>query len=408
MDSTQLYLDTARLGRMSRHAQEAHFDFTRLAGEEGGSKFFERFLLEGSDAWSASVRTRFPGLACWRGIGPLKQSLRTLAGSSPALPVLTVNRTAQLMKFAARLLFQPCRNILVTDLGWPPYRTILDNEARRTGRVVTPLALRKSICGADIGEDEVIDLVRDRFRDAGCDGLFLTAVSHDGFRLPVERLVRAVEAVREVRLVVIDGAQDFCHASADLSNKYCDLYLAGCHKWLQGFHAMGLGFYGRPQSRAMIETLLDHVLSTGEIDDPLLRFTSQLETAALNGDLETVNLIPLFTCQGAAVDALERALSLPASLEIRTKNALQAASIAASCGWQSLLPAEPFRTGILLLQAEREVTRHRSPVELREAFANNGVALTSYDDGIVRLSSPAVEWQPQEIDRLQLALRSVA
>jgi selenocysteine lyase/cysteine desulfurase len=408
VDSTSLYLDTARLGRMSRHAQQAHFDFTRLAGEEGGSQFFERFLLEGSDFWSASLRSRFPGLTCWRGIGPLKQSLRTLAGSSPALPVLTVNRAAQLMKFAARLLFQTCRNVLVTDLGWPPYREILESEARRTGRVVTPLALRELICEAGIGEVEVIEAMRERFRQTGCDGLFLTAVSHDGFRLPVERLVRVLEGVRELRFVVIDGAQDFCHASANLSNTYCDLYLAGCHKWLQGFHAMGLGFYGRPQSRVMIETLLEHLLSTGELDDPLLRFTSQLETATLDGELETVNLIPLFTCQGATADALERASSVPATLQVRTRNAFQAAALAESCGWHSILPAEPFRTGILLLQAEREVTRSRSPQELRGAFAAHGVALTSYAGGVIRLSAPAAEWEPREIDQLRFALQSVA
>lgn len=120
MQPTQLYLDTARLGQMSQRAQQMLLDFTRFAGEEGGSPFFERFLQDGSESWTAAVRSRFPSLTHWRGVGSLKQDLRTLAGSRPDLPLLMVNRSTQLMKFAARLLFQRCRNVLVTDLCWSP------------------------------------------------------------------------------------------------------------------------------------------------------------------------------------------------------------------------------------------------------------------------------------------------
>jgi len=408
VQTTRLYLDTARLGRMSGRAQQAHLDFARMAGEEGASLFFERFLQEGSACWPASTRSRFPGLTCWQGIGPLKQSLRKLAGSSPTLPVLMVNRSAQLMRFAARLLFHPCRNVLVTDLGWPPYQEILESEGHRAGRLITPLAILALVCDRQATEDDVIEAVRDRFLQAGCDGLFLTAVSHLGFRLPVERLVRALESVRELRFVVVDGAQDFCHASADLSNEYCDLYLASSHKWLQGFHPMGLGFYGRQRSRAMIETVLAHVLASGELDDPLLRFTMQMENATLDGETETVNLIPLFTCQGAATDALEQSSPPPTILPLRQKNVVQAASVAESNGWHPFVPGEPFQTGILLLQAEREATQALAARELRQAFAGDGIALTSYERGFVRLSMPAAAWQPEELTQLGRALRARA
>ncbi|MGH7193204.1 MAG: aminotransferase class V-fold PLP-dependent enzyme, partial [Candidatus Saccharimonadales bacterium] len=278
MQPTELYLDTARLGRMSRRARQAQVDFARLGSEEGGSTFFERFLREGSGAWPASARARYPGLICWQGVGSLKADLRTLAGSRPELPLLIVSRSSQLMRFAARLLFQRCRNVLTTDLGWPPYREILDREAARGGRTVTTLALRELLCRDSAGIDEVIDAAKAKFVGAGCDGLFLTAVSHDGVRLPSEQVVKALEAIREVRSVVIDGAQDFCHASADLNHEYCDLYLAGCHKWLGAFHPMGLGFYGRRRSVGMVETLLGKLLASGELDDPLLRFTTQIES----------------------------------------------------------------------------------------------------------------------------------
>ncbi|HVX09898.1 MAG TPA: aminotransferase class V-fold PLP-dependent enzyme [Pirellulales bacterium] len=408
MEQTELYLDTARLGRMSRRAQQAHIDFARLASEEGGSKFFERFLREGAESWSAAARTRFPGLAGWRGIASLKASLRQLAGSSPELPVLVVSRSSQLMKFAARLLFQSCRHVMATDLGWPPYREILDSEARRAGRTVTTVSLRNLLMCDCIDIDDVMNATRERFLSAGCDGLFLTAVSHHGLRLPCEKLVRALEAAREVRSVVIDGAQDFCHASADLNHEYCDMYLAGCHKWLGAFHPMGLGFYGRRSSTRMIETLVGTLLTSGELDDPLLTFTTQIESTRLDGETETVGLIPLFTCQGAADDALEHPCSLPDVLSQRQANVIETSSLAAACGWQPLLPAEAFRTGILLVQAERQRTRQNSADELRDAFAANGVALTAYEKGIARLSMPAESWQPLAFDRLDAALTSVA
>ena len=297
----------------------------------------------------------------------------------------------------------------MTDLGWPPYRDLVEGEAKRTGRLITSMQARDIVCDPRTAEDDVVDAVFNKYLDAGCDGLFLTAVSHLGFRLPVERIVRTIEAARPLRFVVVDGAQDFCHATADLRNEYCDLYLTGCHKWLQGFHPMGLGFYGRQRSRGRIETLLAHLLSTGEIDDPLLRFTTQLESASLDGDTETVNLIPLFTCQGAAADALDSYSPLPIALRQRQENLALAVSLAQSRGWHSILPAEPFRTGILLLQADRETTRSRAATDLRGGSSRmKRPALTAYDDGIVRLSMPAVPWRVQEIDRLGSALQTVA
>lgn len=408
MEQTQLYLDTARLGRMSRRAQQAHIDFARLASEEGGSTFFERFLREGTEAWSPTAKSRFPGLAGWQGIASLKANLRLLAGSSPELPVLVVSRSSQLMKFAARLLFQTCRHVMATDLGWPPYREILDSEARRAGRTVTTVSLRDVLLRDHANVNDVVEAAKATFLEAGCDGLFLTAVSHRGLHLPCEALVRALEAAREVRSVVIDGAQDFCHASADLSHEYCDLYLAGCHKWLGAFHPMGLGFYGRHSSARMIETLVASLLASRELDDPLLKFTTQIETAKLDGETETVGLIPLFTCLGAVEDALDHPCSLPEVLRWRQANVLKASFLAAGCGWQPLLPSEPFRTGILLMQAEREKTRRQLADDLRDSFAQQGVAITAYDQGIARLSMPAEPWQPPEFDQLDAALRSVA
>ena len=354
------------------------------------------------------VQARYPGLSGWRGIGGLKESLRLLAGSLPDLPVLLANRSAQLMKLAGRLLFQSCRNVLVTDIGWPPYHDILAAEGVRTGRTFTLVPVRDLVMRERTTEDEVLDAVRTHYLRQRCDGLFLTAVSHLGIRLPVEQLVRSLEEAREPRFVVIDGAQEFCHVSADLRNDFCDLYLAGCHKWLQAYHPMGLAFYGRRRSQFIIETALKDLVTAGQLDDPLLRFSKQLESDTLDGRTETVSLGCLFSCLGAVADALEEG-GFPGQCLPRRLNSLTAAvGVAAENGWSSLLPPPRFRTGILLLQAERMKRKASSETELRHAFSEQGVALTAYDGGFIRLAMPAEGWRPGEMEYLRLALRATS
>jgi selenocysteine lyase/cysteine desulfurase len=393
---------------MTPRAQQAHLDFARLAGEEGGSLFFERFLGSGSDSWPASVRNAYPGLCDWHGVAALKSSLRVLAGSDADLPVLIAARSKQLMKLAARLLVRNCRNVLVTDIGWPPYHEVLTAEAGLGGRKVTVAAVHNAVFSELLTEETVVAAVHDCAIRHGCDGLFLTAVSHQGVRLPVERIVRALEASQTLRFVVIDGAQEFSHVSADLRNEYCDLYLAGCHKWLGACHPMGLGFYGRRRSRGIIETVLDRLLGTGEIDDPLLRFSAQLESDRLNGRTETVNLAPLFSSQGAATDALHAGETPAGRLPVRLANLGAVAAVAPGCGWRPRAVPTEFRTGILLLQTEKEEGRLLSPDALRCRFSEQGVAVTAYEDGVIRLSMPETAWKADEFAHLQNTLRTTA
>jgi len=58
---------------------------------------------------------------------------------------------------------------------------------------------------------------------------------------------------------------------------------------------MGLGFYGRRESRGMIETRLSRLFQRGDIDDPLLRFSIQCESGQMDSLTETVSLVSLFS-----------------------------------------------------------------------------------------------------------------
>lgn len=402
-----LYLDTARLGLMSPGARRALCDHARLGGDEGGSSRFDRFLRHGTEAWPAHLRSRYPGLAGWRGVGALKQSLRTLVGSPPDLPVLLANRSAELMRLAARLLFLRSRTVLTTDLGWPAYETILEAEARRTGRTVSKLAVRRPVYEDGLTPDQFAEFVADEAVKRRCDALFLPAVSSDGVRLPVERVVRAVEARRELTFVAADGAQDFCHVGPDLGRDYCDLYLAGCHKWLGAYHPMGLAFYGRRRTRTLVETTLAGLSEAGELDDPLLRFSGQLESGHLDGVSETVSLAGLFSCQAAADDVADGGLAVDGS-SVRAGNHQAVADLASAAGWQPVLPDAGLRSGILLLRPEREHLAETNGDALRSRFLDLGVALTAYDGGVVRLSLPGQPLGPDEIAIVRSALYSTA
>lgn len=402
--SELLYLDTARLGRVSPGAAAALRDFVALGSDEGGGLYFDRFLTGGFETCPASFASRYPGLAGWRGVGPLKAMLRSLADDRPGLPALLAGRSTALMKFAARLLFHPCRNVLTTDLDWPPYAAILAAEAERAGRTVTRVAVRDAALSGRLSADELIYLVCDRFARAGCDGLYLTAVSNLGVRTPVDRLVTRLEGEHGVRAVVVDGAQDFCQVLPTPAVTHCDLYLAGSHKWLGAHHPLGIAFYGRPRSRSRVETVLAETLAAGDLDDPLLKFSSRLEAGTRGPVSETVNLAPLFAAQGAASD-----VPRPASpLDVRLESLRRAAGVATAAGWTPLLPTSDLRSGILLVRPERATARERNPDGLRAALREADVVATVYGGGVVRLSMPAAGWRPGELEHLGRALGGLA
>ncbi|MEO2090000.1 MAG: aminotransferase class V-fold PLP-dependent enzyme [Gemmataceae bacterium] len=399
-----LYLDTARLGRMSPGAAAAHRDFVALAGDEGGGLYFDRFLADGFRDCPDAFATRYPGLANWGGVGGLKAGLRELAGCAPDTPLLLASRSTALMRFAARLLFHPCRNILTTDLDWPPYRAVLAAESAAAARTLTEVPLREGVLSGRLTDAELVEVVCDRFARAGCDGLYLTAVNNLGVRFPVERVVRRLEAAHAVRVVVVDAAQEFCHVPLPLLTVSCDLYLAGAHKWLRGYHPLGVAFYGRRQSCGRVRTVLAQAVRSGEIDDPLLRFTARLESGTDEHLSETVNLAPLFSTTGALADANDSA----GAWSNRLRNREAAAATLLAVGWEPVLPDREFRSGILLVRAERPTIQAADSDSLRAALRVAGIAATTYPGGLVRLSMPSDSWRPGELDHLGRAFKLIA
>lgn len=166
---------------------------------------------------------------------------------------------------------------------------------------------------------------------------------------------------------------------------------------------MGIAFYGHPRSAEYVNQMLRTVLDKQQANDPLLRLTDELEVGQTSRFGETVNLMPLFTCQGAVDDALQR--ERPADVQNqRIENANRLFGLAGDVGWQPLCPDDSLRTGIALLTPTNSEVTSVSPNVLRHAFHRMGVALTAYQQGLIRLSMPSGSWSEGQLDTLATAL----
>ena len=373
---TRLYLDTARLGLATRRVQRAHRDFARLASEEGLTLYASRLLSHGFDACPQSFQHRYPGLRDWQGVAELKTALSELALRSSDCPVLLASRSTQLMKLAARLLFQRCGRVLTTDLAWPGYAETLDRERNRVGGETVRVPLRHGILWDRLDSDAVANRVAAFCRQFNCDGLFLTAVSHDGIRLPINAICERVREKCDLRFVVVDGAQAFNHTPPEFGDSSVDVFLVGAHKWLRAMQPLGMAFLPNNDSQDFIHDTCRQMLACADIDDPLLTLTEHLEHNHLPAFSETVNTLPLFTTQAAATDALMAPLTAHDRFATQLANAEVVADLCDEAGWQPVRPEAELRSGILLVRSRRIVNVPSD--QLQSHFARFGIGLTAY------------------------------
>ena len=380
-------------------------DFARFAGEEGCSLYFERLVHHGFDAWPRSLRRHYPGFRHWRGAAELKRSLCRLAGFGPETEVLIAGRSAFLMEAAARALFRRCDRVLVTDLAWPGYRKILDRVAARIGGEVGTLPIRRAILGNRLSGADLVRRITDFWFAEKCDGLFLPAVSHDGIRLPLPEIGRAIGELRRPRFAaVVDAAQAFCHAPLDRLGFDGETHLAGCHKWLGARLPLGVAVLPRYGPKSLDGYAMRDFGDYDRIDDPLLCFLDQAERRSLESFSETVLLAPLFTCRAAIADLEMPHPSIESSFATRLANARALAIGAENVGWRPLLPPESLRSGILLLKRAGGGPGPSADA-IRAYFAACGLTLTAYEGSVIRLAMPTDPFTRRQLERILHALR---
>lgn len=400
-----LFLDTARYGQMSPLAQAAVGDYLRCQSEAGISPHLDDLLHYGWNAWPRELQARFRHLSVWPGLPDLRKKLQHVVDARPQSQVLFANRSCQLMQFAVRLFFGPCKNVLITDCTWPNYESILRRSLGHAGRCVSKVPVRKNLFCRRLEKEEFVQLLADEFVRRRCDGLFLPAVDNFGIAFPVREIVERTSSRAQLRFVAIDGAQAFCHVPANLSQDYCDFYFTGCHKWLGSRLPMGVGFYGKRRSTGYIENRLEQSLTFGFVDDPLLRFSQQPLRESSSPYSETVNLLPLFACAGALCDLQFAGGHRNAMSEDSSQNAI--IKIASSNGWHLHLPQAAFQSSILIASAP-EPLRTQKAADLRRQFAEHGAYLSAYSKGRIRLALPPRVLSQSELETFSQALISVS
>ena len=93
---------------------------------------------------------------------------------------------------------------------WGNHLRFLQHEAWRTQNEIVVVPIRQHLDDPDFGADKIANCVANAFADQQCDSMFLTAVSSDGIRLPINKILSRIDQ-RKIRQVFVDGAQEFAH-----------------------------------------------------------------------------------------------------------------------------------------------------------------------------------------------------
>lgn len=339
----------------------------------------------GFTAWPMAHQRRYPALVAWRGVCGLKASLRELAGAPPECGVLLASQSSSLVKLAASCLFRVCRNVLTTDLSWPNYQQTLAHRADRTGNYVTVASIRERILHSGWSGADVSEYLAAQFIRFGCDGLFLPIVDHLGVRLPIDRIVRRIRASGELRFVMLDAAQAFCHVAFDDAFAHADFIVAGCHKWMGGYLPLGVAFFGQRRSRELIERRARREVVSGQ-GDALCQFVEHLDAGSLDGHTQTVSLPALFTAAGAVRDQ-HRLRNVQSASHVHMENHMSILPSVA-VAFRQLPVAPEFRTRVAVVRHVGRNPHSLSADCVRRLWLNAGCIVTGYQGGLARLSFP--------------------
>ena len=124
-----------------------------------------------------------------------------------------------------------CRRVLATDLGWPGYLAILEEECERGAASSSAFRSARTSCSGSSPRGRLRTGWPLRPLKEDCDGLFLPAVSHHGVRIPLGLIGD--------RLGAPGSAAGLRHrrrpapraSAAGPGVIYAGLVIAGCHKW---------------------------------------------------------------------------------------------------------------------------------------------------------------------------------
>ncbi len=386
------YLDSARLGLMTPTARDRHRDLVEFAGKNAASAEMDRLIFQGGAHWPVDLQAEFPQLASFPGVHQLRDKLKLQLGCEQWQSILFGSSSDSHIRIAALLLFGPCERVLTTDLSWPVYRKVLQDFAKRFGRELVVLPIRKFIENDRPTINDVSLYVANKFVQHGCDGLFLTALSHDGVCFPAASVTESIREKSELFFSVIDGAQEYAQVEHGASVIASDLYLTSSHKWLGGYFPLSLAVYGRQRSASRIEHIVAELLESSSIDDPLLRLAWRAISGIDVASQSTANVAALFSCDGALDDLhseIQQTGAPPRAIE-HSDISFVLSQLENTIWTVKDLP-EAYHSRTVLLES-RGLSPSIDGTVIRSAFAECGLAVTAYDTGQIRLSIPRDNW----------------
>jgi selenocysteine lyase/cysteine desulfurase len=260
-----------------------------------------------------------------------------------------------LMRLAAELLAARCTRILVTDLEWPGFVRILSEQLTSRSCSLLSVPISKLVFEPGSSSASLAHHLATCYRDDSCDGLFLSAVSHIGVRLPISEFTEVIGSGHKPRFVVVDGSQAIGHLPSPLTLIPSDFFIAGSHKWLGAYRPLGIALVGDRAATGCREKLPEPVLR-GRIDDQLLAYLTGAENGSGEPFSETVDPSGLFAA-GAAIALAQTHASQELRYTVLRDNADFVADGSRHTGWDPLRPDSSLRTGILHLRARTEDLR---------------------------------------------------
>ena len=380
-------MDTARIGLMRCGAKQACEDMAAIASIDPHAVYHE-FVCPGGPSL----------IRHWNGMNSLKSSILRRSRYSAHTHLEAASNSATLVRLAGRCLFSHAKLPLTTDLIWPNHLNRLRIEAKLSGKNLHVVPIRNLIAnGATV--DEVLNQIAIAYSDNSCDALFLTAISSDGIRLPIEAVVKKTSAIRPPRLTVVDGAQEFAHLNKKSDEPICDLYLFGSHKWLGAYYPLGLMSLGLKKSREFIIRTRDRMVANGDLCDPLL---ANVFCSSSCDRYETLDLKPFFAISGA-IHCLP---NLEFSDEELLQNRMLFLDAARSHRWVVDELAPQFRTGICSIH--QESASFQSPSKLEQHFYSRGLIVSGTRRGTIRASMPRTRFNENDLEKINSALRSLS
>ena len=155
--------------------------------------------------------------------------------ASPGDIALTDSTTMGLGLVYGTLRLRPGQEVLTTEHDHYATHESLRLRAERTGASVRRIPLYRDI--ASVSVDEIIESVRRAIRPKTRAVALTWVHSSTGLKLPIREIA---DALPDRVLLCVDGVHGLGVEDVPVAELGCDLFSAGCHKWLFGPRGTGL------------------------------------------------------------------------------------------------------------------------------------------------------------------------